>query len=309
MNDALEQNPRAVIGANDPPLWATLRAFSREEDFGKTVTDFLNEEYKQYDTTIDDLLAEARDLARVRPIPDKQTRDRFPSVIKRIRDTAAKMTAFHKKEKEPWYRGGQAVDQKFFGWIDKLARRNRDNNPGAADVLNAMVTDYDNRVLAAEQERRRLEAEAAARVAREAQERAAAEAREAEERRLAAERARKPEIAETKQAAAAEAEQVASAARVEAVVTTERAQEAHIATLAKPADIMRNRGDDGTLSTMAQETYAELVDKDLVDRDALWPYIGAKEVEKALRAWAKSTDFRKEMAGAKVGRRNRTVVR
>ena len=307
MTEQGNENPRATVGHNDPPLWAVLRSLSREEDFASTVTAFLNEEYRAWDKTVADLLEEARALPR--EIPDAATRELFPPLIKRIRDTRGKLEAFHKLEKEPYHRGGQAVDQKFFGLIDKLLRRDRKNNPGAGDILGARLTDYDTKVLAAEQERRRLEAEEAARVAREAQERAQREAREAEEKRLAAERARKPEIAEEKRETAQRAEHQASAAHVEAVVETARAEEAHVATLVRPADIMRTRGDDGTLSTMAQEKYAELEDRDLLDKAALWPFIPEAALKTALTQWAKSTDYRKQMAGAKVGRRNKTVVR
>lgn len=303
-----EPNPRAQIGGNDPPLWAVLRSFAAEENFSQTVTDYLNEEYKPFDEPFERLLAEAREIAALKVLPDKETRDKVPPLMKRIRDLAAKFDAFHTKEKEPYLRGGQAVDQKFYGKIDKLARRQRTNKPGAYDFLQAMLTDYDNAVLAAEQARREQVAAEERRRAQAAADEAAAAVRAAEEARLAAERARKPETIEAKTVVAQTAAEEAIGARADASVAIGRAEDAHIATLAKPADIMRERLDDGTMSTMGQETYAELLDKDLVDKAALWPYIGVKEIEKALRAWAKATDYRKEMPGAKVGRKNKSKV-
>ncbi len=72
---------------------------------------------------------------------------------------------------------------------------------------------------------------------------------------------------------------------------------------------MRTRGSDGTLATMGQEKYAEVTDRQLLDKEILWPFIPLADLEKALRAWAKNTDYRTPMAGAEVGRRNKSVVR
>lgn len=305
MSDTNDMNERAVIGGNNPPLARSIAA--EEGDFAATTTAYLQEDYAKQPDIVASLLDEARAIPKV--IEDAETKSKAASIIKRLRDTAKALDAFHGKEKQPYLRGGQAVDQFFFGLIDKCVRRVKTNNKGAADVLNDRLTDYDNRVLAAEQARRAREAAEAARIAREAQEKAAREAREAEEARLAAERARKPEAIEQKTVAAQQQETVADAAKVEAVVTTARAEEAHIATLARPADIMRTRGDDGTLSTMGTEKYAAIVDRDLLDKAALWPYLPLPALETALRAWAKNTDYRTPMAGAEVGRRNKSVVR
>lgn len=307
-NSETEANPRVGIGGNEPPIWATLRGFAGEENFSETVTDYLNDEYKQFDKPFDDLLDEARAIAALKVLPDKETRDKVPPLIKRIRDLAGKFNAFHTKEKEPYLRGGQAVDQKFYGKIDRLLRRVRTNKPGAADVLNAMLTDYDNAVLAAEQERRRLAAVEAARIAKAAQDKADAERIAAEEAAAAAERARKPETKEEKLDVAQAAAQTSAAANVEATVATARAEEAHIETLAKPADLMRERGDDGTMSTMAQEKYAEITDREKLDIAKLAPFLDYAALEKALRAWARTTDYRQAMPGASVGRRNKSRV-
>jgi hypothetical protein len=297
---------RLGIGGNNPPLWALLDLLGEQANVSAVVTDYLNDRYKQWEPAVEEILEEARALPR--EIAEKEDRDKFPPLIKRIRDLAAKLNGLHTKEKEPFFRGGQAVDQKFFGLIDKLSRRSRTSNAGAADVLNARLTDYDNKVLAAEQERRRLEAERLAREAREKREAEEKAALEAEELRLAAERARKPETVEEKSKVADQAEQAHSSARVEATVAVARAEEAHVQTLAKPADIMRTRGDDGTLSTMAQEKYAEVVDRTKLDYAKLGPYFAIAAVEQALRAWAKATDHREAMQGAAVGRRNKSKV-
>jgi hypothetical protein len=307
------ENPRAVIGGNEPPL---ARSIATEEgDFALVTTAFLEEEYKKQPQIAQSLLDEATALMRdpvtgaLREIEDVEMKSKVASLIKRMRDAAKALEAFHSKEKQPYLRGGQAVDQFFFGWIDKLARRIKTNKPGASDVLVAALTDYDNRVLAAEQARLKREADERARLAREAQEKADREAQEAEQKRLAAERARKPEIVEQKIEAAQQQEKVADEAKVDAVVAAARAEEAHIETLRKPADIMRTRGDDGTLSTVGTEKYAEIVDRTLLDVKLLAPYIKLEALQSALTQWAKFTDYNQQMPGAAIGRRNKSVVR
>lgn len=297
-------NPRAIMGGNFPPLARSIAA--ETGDFAQVVTAFLEEEYRQYPEQMNGLIEAAAALPE--EITDQETKEAAATLVKRTRDLAAKFDAFHKKEGQPYFRGKQAVDQFFFGMIDKLTRRTKTNRPGSADVLLQRITDYDNRVLAAEQERRRLAAAEAARIARAEQERAATAAREAEEARRAAERARAPAMIETRQVAAAVAETAASEAHVEAVVTTARAEEAHIATLAKPADIIRNRGLDGTLATMGVEKYATIVDRRLLDLNELAPFIPLKALEQALTGWAKTTDYGTPMTGADIGRRNKSRV-
>ena len=305
MNDEtlLADNPRERIGGNRMPL---PKEISEQENFAQTVTDFLNDEFSERPETVAALLEEARALA---PITDDVTRAPYPGLIKRIRDEAKLLGALHEKEGTPYLRGKQAVDQFFFGMIDKMARRDKKNKPGAADVLNARLTAYDTEVLERRQaEAMRLAAEAE-RVAREAREKAERGAREAEEKRLAAERARKPEIVEEKTAAATNAEISASAAAAAAAVAANKAEAAQVDTLRKPADVMRSRGDDGTLSTMATEPYAEIEDESKLDKNALWPFINLDAKEKALRSWAKTNGYTRQMDGAKIGKRQKSVVR
>jgi hypothetical protein len=73
--------------------------------------------------------------------------------------------------------------------------------------------------------------------------------------------------------------------------------------------MVRTRLDGGGMATMAQETYAEVVDAGALDKDKLWPFISVSEKEKALRQWARTTDHREQMAGASIGRRPKTVIR
>lgn len=320
-DDKTTENLRERIGGNNPPLGALIG--ESEGDFAGITTGYLATAYAKHIAAGEELLEEARKLPR--EIPDDDVKGKFTSLIKRIRDHAKALTAFHSKEKQPYLRGGQAVDQFFFGTIDKLSRRDRKANPGAADVLNNRLTEYDNKVLEAERLRRQREAEEAARIAREAQEKAdreaaeeAARVRAAEEAKLAAERARNPDrkeekaaVADAAQAAAAEQAPKTDAAAVDASAALAKAQEAHLATTARPADIMRTRGQDGTLSTMAQEKYAEITDYAELDKAmaALWPHIPAQAKQQAVNAYARATDYRQSLPGCDIGRRNKSQVR
>lgn len=309
---ASESNPREAIGSNNPPL---ARSISVEEgDFALSVTAFLQDEYQKQPTIVQALLDEATALMRdetgkLRDIPDDDVKGKVASLIKRMRDAAKVLEAAHGTEKQPYLRGGQACDQFFFGLIDKLQKRAKANNPGGADVLGRLLTEYDNRKLAAETERRRLIAEEETRKAIAAQAERDRLAREAYEAEAAAARARNPERKEEKVEAARDLQQQASAAAVEAEVTTQAAEAAHVEMLARPADIMRERHGDGTLTGMGTEKYAEIEDRTKLDMAALWPHIPLDALGKALNQWARLTDFRQPMEGAAIGRRNKSRVR
>jgi hypothetical protein len=291
-------NPRAVIGGNlgnDAP------------DFARLETERLEIDYAKVAETADALEAEAAPLPE--EIPDADGKEIVVDLIKRIRDTSARAEALRVVEKEPHYRRGQGVDQFFFGIIDRLARRTPKNKPGLGDVLQGRLTRYDTRVLEAERARLRLIAEEEARKAAAARAEQERLAREAEERRLAAERARKPETQAAKEEAAQQAEQAVSVASVETQIAERAAEDAYVGTLAKPADIMRTRTAGGTLSTVARENYAELVDATKLDVAKLWPFVSLDAKEKALKAWARNTGFTQQMDGAAIGSRPKSVVR
>lgn len=305
-----------ALGHNMPPLPALISDAAETQDFAVIVTEWLRDRFGSAPETVAALLAECAVLVKdpetgdIRQIADDDTKGKVTSLIKRIRDEAKKLVGLHEKEKTGYYRGGQAVDQFFFALIDKLARRSKTNRAGAADILGDLLTAYDTRVLAEKQAELRRQAEEKARMEREARERAEEAARKAEEDRLAAERARKPEIVEEKKEVADEQEKVAAVAKADVTVATAEAEGAHVAALAKPADLMRTRNSEtGVLSTMATEPYAVVEDAGLLDKEKLWPFISLAEKEKALRGWAKNTGHTQQMPGAKIGRRPKSVVR
>lgn len=297
-------NPREIIGGNQPPL---ARSIAAEENFAGTVTAFLEEEYRQLPTTVAQLLEEARAVPQV--IEDEPTMGTVAKLIKRLRDEAAKIEAFRVAEKEPYLRGEQAVDSFFFAQKEKCIRRDKKAKPGAADVLQTRLDDYNQRKLAAERERLRLEAEKAQRERDEAARKEQEAAEKAEADRLAAERARKPETQAVKAEVAEQSVQAASQAKIDADRAADIAEAAHIATLAKPANIVRTRVEEGPTVTMATEPYALVEDYDLLDKTVLWRFIKRDAIEQALRAWARTTNYNQQMAGAKIGRKPKTVVR
>jgi hypothetical protein len=291
-----EINPRAAIGSNTPDAI----------DYAKEETERLQRDYADLAATAEQLEAEESEITAIKIPEEKET---VVNLIKRIRDVKVRALGLHELEKQPHLRRGQGTDNFFFGIVDRLLKRDKKNRDGAGDRLGKILTDYDTRILAEEQERRRLEAEAAERVAAARRAEEARLAAEAEVARLAAERARKPETAAVKEQAAQQAEQAAGAATVEAKVAEAAAEEAHVATLSRPADIMRTRTSAGTLSTMQQETYAEIENPSMLRSDKLWAFVPFEAKQKALNAWARSTDWREPMPGARVGRRPKSQVR
>lgn len=285
-------NPRAVIGDNRAP------------DYAQKVADELREQYRETETRVTFLLDAAENAPKV---VDEESMGVVAGLIRSIKDEVARLEALREAEKMPHYRAAQAVDSYFNPLKELLAAKNRTSKPGALDRLQRGLDDYNQAKLAAERERRRQEAEKAARIERERREAEERARREAEERRIAAEKARKD--IEAKSNAAAEAEAGAAAAQAAADLASVEAESARIATLAKPADLVRTRTEQGPLVTMGTEPYAVIEDENALDRDVLWPFISTDAKERALRAWARTTNYSQPMTGARVGKRPKTVVR
>ena len=275
------------------------RDHNQPPDVTEQVAGRLAEDYGELSRNAAALLEQARALPE--EVADEGDLERFSNVIVDIRDAAARAEAARVAEKEVFLRSGQAVDG-FFGSVKERLTK-------GMGVLKRRVDAYQLRKLNEERERRRLAEEQARREAHKAAQEAAQAAAAAEEARLAAERARKPETQEAKGAAAEQAETAAAAAQADAQVAIADAQEKRIDSLAKPAEMARSRFDEGRLVTMRQVGYVEIVDKAALDKEALWPFLREDDVLKALRAWAKTTSFRKPMAGAVVELRDEAVVR
>lgn len=288
----------ATIGDNNPPA-----------DWAKLTTDELSLNYASSVREVTALLEEAR--AFPARIEDNETFGKGKDLVVRLRKAFDTLDGHREKEKAPHETRYTATNNWFFGWMEKLKRRNKNAAAGAADIIYARVDDYNQKLLAAEEARRRQEALDARMEA----DRLLAEAENAERNRIEAERAAaraiKPQHIETKTAVAEQAAGAAAVKQVEAMIANDKAEVAETYAAAKPADMVRDRSDGGTLSTMGTEKYA-IVDGDegyaLLDKEKLWPFIKRDEIDKALRKWAETTGHAVQMPGAKIGRRPKTRI-
>jgi len=278
-------------------------------DFAKVEVERLKNEYGYVQESALRLIEQAKAIT---VIADNDDKSKVIGLIKLLRDEAKRSTGLHEIEKAPHFRRGQGVDQFFFGIVDRLWKRDKKGNDGEGDRLNKLLTAYDVRQLAIEEEKRKAAALEAARIAQAAEAERLRKEQEAEAARLAAERARKPDTTAAKAAIAAAAEEAAMAARVEQTATAAAAEEAYMATLAAPADIMRTRAADGSLATMAKEKFVEITDRNTLDLNKLRPYLPADALVTAIRKYAESVSFSNDesvqIAGAKFGTRPKSKV-
>lgn len=280
-------------------------------DYAQQETERLAQDYVGLTDALAALLAES--IAFPRGVNDDAEALARGGVIKKLRDLDGRVEGVRVLEKEPHLRRGNAVDSFFNVMRDQIGRRVRTAKPGAIDLLQADINDYQERKIAAERARQEAERREATRIAEEARRKAEAEAAAAAEAAAKAARARLAETQAARQVEAEAQQQAADAALAEAQRAADLAEEARLASLAKPAEIARVRGADqsgaGVTLTVAKEAYAILTDRDMVDMNILRPYFTDAEIEKALRGWAKATGHRVQMNGAEIGFRNRGVTR
>lgn len=283
----------------------------------QTITDEMARLYAPDIEKLGTLLDKARDLPKI--IEDDQAALKAGAVIKDLRDLDRRFEKVRESEKDPYLRASNALDAMFNGFRDKIGRRNKNDRKapaGAADIIQARIDDHQNRKIAEEQAARARQAAEDARIAREAQAKADQLAREQRDAAEKAERARKAENIQLHSEAAEQKLEESVVANVEAETALARAEESRIATLARPADMARVRGNDedgaGVTLTVAKENYALLTDRDAItdeDKIKLFTFFTDAEVEKALRGWAKNTNFKLKMVGAEIGTRNKGVTR
>lgn len=289
------ENPRSVVGDNQAP------------DYAREVSARMAKDYAASIKNVENLLAEAKKLPKL--VDDDEKMGLFASVIVRMRDAFKTLDAYREAEKSPYLRSGEAVDQFFFGQMERIAKRTKNGVPGVADDLQSLVDAYNQKKLA-EERRLRLEQE---QLQREELERTET-ARRAEEQRLrdatdAAARARKPEIVDALEQIATSQAITTDIARADEHVARSNVVDAKAAAAAKPADLVRTRTDGGNLVTMRQVPYVEIVDRMKLDFSLIAPFIGEEDLLKAVKAWARTTQHKKPMAGAIIEMRNETVVR
>jgi hypothetical protein len=280
-------NPDAISGHNEAPISA------------QSVTAAMARDYAALAQATSALLVEAKALPDA--VSDEGDLQVVSAVIVKIRDKAKLANATREKEKEPYLRGGQAVDAFFKDLIDRLDKTNT--------ILGRRVNAYQQAKLAEERARREREARDAALVAAEAAARVAEQQRLQREAEEAAARARKAENIAAHNEEAANRAELAAAASASATLAFNEAAAAEFAAKQKPAELTRSRFEEGTLVTMKQVGYVELVDASLLDLAVLRPFLKDEHLVMALRAWAKINGYKKPMPGAIVEMRDEAVVR
>lgn len=280
-------NPDAVAGHNDAPISA------------QSVTAAMARDYAALSQATSGLLLEAKALPEM--ISDEAGLGAVSAVIVKIRDKAKFANATREKEKEPYLRGGQAVDAFFKDIIDRLDKTNT--------ILGRRVNAFQQAKLAEERARREREAAEARMVAEAAARRLADQQRQQREAEEAAARARKQENIDAHLEQAADHAEMASAAAKTTTVALNEAAAAEAALNVKPAELTRSRFEEGTVVTMKQVGYVELVDSSKLDIAVLRPFIKDEHLLIALRAWAKINGYKKPMDGAIVEMRDEAVIR
>lgn len=278
----------AERGHNSPP------------DYAKQVTDRMAQEYAELANTVTNRLADARETVPESVETDADLKIVTDAVVN-MRDLTKRVLTIHQAEKEPYLRSGQGVDNFFFAMRDRLDK--------ASQIIGERGNVYNRRKVAEERARREREAAEAARIAREAQEAKDKAAREAVELAEAAARARKPENIERLETAAVDKTLEAQNLQIDTMMAADAASLAHNATLVKSADIARQRFDTGHMSTMKQVGYVEITDTTKLDLETLRPFFTEKELLRVLKAWAKTTGHKRQMAGATIEMRDDTEYR
>lgn len=288
------ENPRAVPGDNQP-------------DHAAIVMDRLTHEYTEIQRSVADALEEARKLPK--EVADEAAQSEYASVIKRLRDLDARVEGIRLAEKEPFLRSGNAVDSFFKSLRSKLFRQGKNDQAGAADVLQARVNDYQRRIEA--EERRRRDEEA--RKAREEEDRLRREREEQErlqrEEEAKAARARKVENEDAANARAKAAADEAARLRAQEDLARDARRQAEQDAAAKSADLVRTRTESGHMVTAKQVPYVEITDRMQLDFEQLKPFFKDSDVLAALKAWAKVVQHKKQMPGAIIEMRSEAVIR
>lgn len=222
-------------------------------------------------------LIEAFDRAPV-IIADDETASKMADFTKQFSAAIKALDGARIAEKEPFLMSGRVVDGFFQKLITGLEKPKK--------AILDRITAYQQEQAAAER-RRRLEAEAAA-------------AAEAERTRLAAEKVAENVKGEKSLAKAVVAEDIANQAAADAI-------EASTAANAKPADLVKTRGDYGSMASLRTNWIFEITDKGALDLEALRPYLAPADLEKAVRGFVRAGG--RELKGARIFQSTSAVVR
>lgn len=169
----------------------------------------------------------------------------------------------------------------------EVAAKAKDGTPIADDLKAAKKQEFETALAAA-----RAEVDTADAALKAAREKAIAAKREAD--RLEEER-RENE----RKARAAERE---AQANLKEAVREEKAADKIAAKIDGPeADLARTRSLHGAVSTLARQWTCEVLDRALLDKEALWPFINGEAIQAALWKWMMAQpDADRVMAGARI---------
>jgi hypothetical protein len=181
----------------------------------------------------------------------------------------------------------QQIKADMLAYAAELAVRAKNGEPVDETTKADKKADFEARLATA-----RSNVEAADAVLKAAREKAVAAKREAE--RLEAERL---EAERKKRAAEREVQ-----ANLKEAVREEKAADKIAAKIEGPdADLARTRSVHGAVSTLARQWVCEVTDRNLLNKDALWPFINGEALQAALWKWmmAQSEEHR-TMSGARI---------
>jgi hypothetical protein len=276
-------------GHNEAPAYATA------------VSERMRADYAELEVSADELIDASSSLQTT--VQTDLDLAAVAAMIKKLRDANARIETIRVKEKQPYYRAGQAIDAFCKKITDRVER--------ARASLQRFADEYQQRKLAEERRRRDLElAEARRREADALAAKRVAEKRlrEAEE---AAQRARKPETKEARLDEADEAHNESEQARADLFVANQATEQALGETLQTASKMVGQRfeSDGGGAIGMRRTPVVYIEDAELLDAEKLWPFVSDDEKLRALKAWAKTTQYKQSMNGAVIGVKDATVIR
>lgn len=234
-------------------------------------------------------------------IADESGNGVIAAYMESLRTTIKTVDAHREREKAPYLKAERAAQGYFAAMLTRLEK--------TRDILQARGNAWVAKKAAIERQRLAKEAEDARKKAADDAEAARVAQDAADELERAAARARKPEnIAKLEDAAEAKGAE-AGALTAMATVAADQAAAATMDAAAPTADLVRERFDTGHMSTGKQVGYVEVEDYSKLDLNVLRPYFKIAEIERALGAWAKTQDYKCQMEGADIGKRDAAVYR
>jgi chemosensory pili system protein ChpA (sensor histidine kinase/response regulator) len=212
----------------------------------------------------------------------------------RLAEEAAQAKAAASSEQEAaaadlaaWKAAHAQIKANMLAYAAEIAIRAKNGDPIDEDEKAAKRLEFDDLVV-----RARAKIDAAEAVLKAARDKAIAAKQEAE--RLAREQAEAE-----RQARAAERD---AQANLKEAVREEKAADKIAARIDGPdAELARTRSLHGAVSTLERRWTWAVIDRDLLDKEALWPFIHGDAIEVALGKWALSQPQEKrQMTGARI---------